>query len=1129
MTYPLNIAKGLGQAFATLESTLADVSNFTVLLRRLGWRVELTDEQMSIVNSIMSVSGALGDLGDSLAELETDDGDPNVAVVVEAALAVSAALYQLADADLSNITSLPAPLSDEAFWREIFAPALINLLLIDFIQDQASALHGFMDAFGLIEAGTTEGGLWWATTPTKLRWDRLLPAVTDPIGHLKSMYGWNGDLQTAAIVDTVRHFAQRLGLQAYQVPISDVVRARFYPELSTSAVIKATEIVLIDNGITRAGLRVLPIHTAQDQGLYIEPFVIGNVAAAISPISGIEFAVAASAETNGSGIFFQPIGPQETIGLSTTLDHALSLLWQPDAPQVLLGKPGGARLEIVDGEITIAFRGSAADPEFVITVGGRDAGLQLVLSPEDSDSFVNELLHNITLNTNLSARLVWSSKTGFAIEGGAGLEIIVPLNIDFQVITIHELYAALALAAEHIEITGAISFSAQIPPLTFTVNRIGLITTITPSADPTTNGLSGLEVALAFKPPSGAGIELDLIGIVKGGGYLEHDPDKGEYSGIVTVELLSLGITAIGIVTTKPPDNPGGWSMFVSINVDLGGIPLGFGFTLEKVGGLVGVHRSINTTAFQEGVRTGLLDSVLFPDDPIANAARILSDIETAFPTAQGSFVFGAMLQIGWGVPTLITGDLGFIIQVPDIIIALIGQVESVLPDDVVPLIEIHFDVVGVIDIAEGTLAIDAGIRDSRLLAYVLTGQMAMRASFIDNPSFLLAVGGFHPAFSPPCGFPTLDRVGFGIGVGDWLSITLETYLALTSNTLQFGAGLYLTASFVGFEIEGGTDINTLITFSPFSFRADLRFYITVSAGPVELLGVLLTGQISGPNPIFVRGVARFKILGIEEEVSIEESIGGSSPIDEIDEVDVRSDVVEAFEDIQSWRAVDEGARIGAVLLAEVTPVDSEVLVHPGGLAEVVQRVAPLDVELEHFGNAAVEGEDSLDITDVEAGGTSFAWEFSEDWFAPAQFFDFADDEKLGAPSFEKMNAGIRFGDDSAESGTSIDTIYDYEQIIVDPEFLKRSTKLRRAYIPQQEQVSLFASQKGTTQKPLTSAKPVQKVTLKSTQYVIVERSTLTTQSGVPRRKMTFAEASQATKGMSAAQIVVTSAERKAK
>jgi len=189
----------------------------------------------------------------------------------------------------------------------------------------------------------------------------------------------------------------------------------------------------------------------------------------------------------------------------------VSLIWQPDAPQILLGKPSGARLEIVDGEITIAFRGSAADPEFVMTVGGRDAGLQLVLSPEDSDSFVNELLQNIPLNTNLSARLVWSTKTGFAIQGSAGLEIIVPLNINFQVITIFELYAALTLAADHIEITGAISFSAQIPPLTFTVNRIGLITTITPDDDPTSNGLSGLDIALALKPPSGAGIELDLI------------------------------------------------------------------------------------------------------------------------------------------------------------------------------------------------------------------------------------------------------------------------------------------------------------------------------------------------------------------------------------------------------------------------------------------------------------------------------------------------------------------------------------------------------------------------------------------------------------------------------------------
>jgi hypothetical protein len=61
---------------------------------------------------------------------------------------------------------------------------------------------------------------------------------------------------------------------------------------------------------------------------------------------------------------------------------------------------------------------------------------------------------------------------------------------------------------------------------------------------------------------------------------------------------------------------------------------------------LIGIHRSIDKDVFLEGVRTGLLDSVMFPDDPIATAPKILSDIQAAFPTAPGSFVVGAMLQM---------------------------------------------------------------------------------------------------------------------------------------------------------------------------------------------------------------------------------------------------------------------------------------------------------------------------------------------------------------------------------------------------------------------------------------------------------------------------------------------------
>ncbi len=1133
MSYPLNIARGLGEAFAALSSSLASANNFTILLSRLGWRVKLTDDQMALVNSILGISNGLSGLTNALADLESDDSDPNVAAVVEAASSISLALYDLAHADLSNIAALPAPLNSEVFWSDEFAPRLINLLLIDLIMDKASGLYGLMDVFGLVEPDIVDGSLWWFSSPSKLRWDRLLPAVTDPVGHLKTIYGWGDDLQTTAITAAIKGFVGALGLQTVQAPISDTLRARFFPDLSETLTLHATEVIFIENGFTRAGLRVLPVNTDDDLGLYIEPFIQGIANASITPSDTIELALTGSAEISGTGIFIKPDGRQETLGASVALDQKMSLIWQPEEPQVLIGKPDGMRLEIADAEVAVTFTGSPSDPEIIIALGGHDTGLKLILNPSEADSFVSELMKNVEINASLAARLVWSNKTGFAIEGSAGLEIIIPLNLDIAFVTLHELYLVLVLAAENIEITAAVTFSAEVPPLTFTVNRIGLITSITPDDDPTTNGLGGLDIALAFKPPTGAGIALNFLDIVYGGGFIDLNHEKGEYSGLITVQLAVIGVTATAIITTKLPDDPNAWSMFVSINVNLGGIPLGFGFTLEKVGGLIGIHRSIDTDVFLEGVRTGLLDSVLFPDDPIANAPKILSDIQAAFPTTPGSFVVGAMLQIGWGSPAIITGDVGFIIQVPDIILMLIGQAESVLPAKEAPLIEFHFDIVAVIDLTLGTIDIRAGLRDSQIVGFVLTGEMALKAALLGQPSFLLALGGFHPAFVPPESFPTLQRLGFGLNVGDWLSISLETYLAISANTVQFGAGLYLSAKLIGFRIEGGFEFNTMITFSPFQFVADMRFYITVSAGSIELLGVLLTGYLSGPNPYFIRGQAQFKLFGLAKEVNIEESIGAKSPLDEIDEVPLIGDLVAALEESENWHAVDTGARIGAVILAGVSDPEAEPTVHPGGSVEVIQRLAPLGIELEHYGQAEIEGQDEFEVDDVELGGGDIAWEFVEDWFAPAQFFEMANDEKLDAPSFEMMKAGLRFGDDDSDGGAISDALYNYEQIIHDPEFINTNYFLKAPYTPNTAVFNTLALQKQVTvsSRPLISrsAATAQVYTLKPVRYVIVNRTTLISDAGIPTRTMTHAEAAQKVHANMADQIVVTTGERVSK
>lgn len=65
---------------------------------------------------------------------------------------------------------------------------------------------------------------------------------------------------------------------------------------------------------------------------------------------------------------------------------------------------------------------------------------------------------------------------------------------------------------------------------------------------------------------------------------------------------------------------------------------------------------------------------------------------------------------------------------------------------------------------------------------------------------------------------------------------------------------------------------------------------------------------------------------------------------------------------------------------------DESSVVHPVGQLSIGQRVQPLDVEIQKFG-------DTPDADDGE----------SHDYFAPAVFQDMSDSEKLDAPSFEKV------------------------------------------------------------------------------------------------------------------------------
>ena len=51
--------------------------------------------------------------------------------------------------------------------------------------------------------------------------------------------------------------------------------------------------------------------------------------------------------------------------------------------------------------------------------------------------------------------------------------------------------------------------------------------------------------------------------------------------------------------------------------------------------------------------------------------------------------------------------------------------------------------------------------------------------------------------------------------------------------------------------------------------------------------------------------------------------------------------------------------------------------------------------------------------------------------FAPAQYFDMTDEDKLAAPSFEAMDAGVTFGDAAYTAGPGKTSPFEYTDIVI--------------------------------------------------------------------------------------------------
>src|SRR5207302_9755432 len=97
------------------------------------------------------------------------------------------------------------------------------------------------------------------------------------------------------------------------------------------------------------------------------------------------------------------------------------------------------------------------------------------------------------------------------------------------------------------------------------------------------------------------------------------------------------------------------------------------------------------------------------------------------------------------------------------------------------------------------------------------------------------------------------------------------------------------------------------------------------------------------------------------------------------------------------------------------------VLVEPSGALTLRQKVLPLNRQLGRFGEAVPQGQDTFTLVDVRLGGVTATAAPVLDNFAPGQFEQLSDADRLTLPSFEPMQAGFQVGLGALDFGPAVE------------------------------------------------------------------------------------------------------------
>lgn len=676
--------------------------------------------------------------------------------------------------------------------------------------------------------------------------------------------------------------------------------------------------------------------------------------------------------------------------------------------------------------------GDSEGPKLQAGYKGEINDAELALKLRDSNKFFNQILKD-DIKLNFSTYLWYDLHKGLDFGGDFKFTLDFDLDnkkigpVSFKNFTIDSGLDFNNGTTANVDIKT--SFSVGMESFTISLENLGIGMGVKFMKED--GSIGDWDFSPRFDFPTGLGVVISCSA-VDGGGYISYDKDKGEFLGVLQLNVIKK-FSVEGFLLCNLGSKPGqDFNLVTLISFTFPvGVPLGMGFTLNKIGGVMGINRMIDRNALIKGVRNGTLESVFFIENLKEHINEMKNSIVAFFPEKKGQFFLGFLGKICY--EPVLGVNFGLILQAPKPTEIIIVGAVRVSIDGADDLILINVNFAGGINFLEG-IWFDASIVNSHIVGIELHGDMAFRLFWGGaTKGFLLSLGGFHPAYTPEEGMMVSDMKRVGVSLNySVLKMSLDTYLALTSNTFQIGARFDLKVDLAVCGITGYAGFDCLFQFDPFMFMFDMCAGVAVKVGSVKLMSIDLAMAVSGPRPWNANGSAKFWLLFVPIEAHFDITWGGESKELPSKTTEVMPLLVEQFDNTRNWSVKANSLADGQVTFFDFDPDDEAVqasdneganraemlVVQPYEQVVFTQSAVPFCSNKENEENALARMElfnsmvptdyDYIAIDSVKIGdGLVISHKDEQGDFAPSLFKNLSMDEKLSSPSYVKWNSGF--------------------------------------------------------------------------------------------------------------------------